>query len=111
MEYEEPIKNKNPECGFFFLVSFKGGKRMTTIYKYICMVDSVGDEEMEIQVTSLKCIDSSKTLFTHNDNDKSDVPYDDVLGIISEPRIILRGERMLYKFEKAIDIFEPLKYV
>lgn len=52
-------------------------------------------------------MDSSKTLFTLNDNDKSDVPYyDDVLGIVSEPRIILRGERMLYKFEKPIDVFE-----
>lgn len=105
-DYEEPKTNGKLELGNFILVNFKGGKRMATTYKYLCIIDEVDEEEGELRVTSLKCVDSSKTLFTLNDNDKSDIPHEDAIGVVSEPRIVLKGERIYYKFDKPIDVFE-----
>lgn len=79
---------------------------MTTNYKYVCVVDSIDEIQNELQVTSLKCTDGSKTLFSLMDNDKSYVAYEDVLGIISEPCIVMKGERIFYKFEKPVEVFE-----
>ncbi|CAB3224862.1 unnamed protein product [Arctia plantaginis] len=77
------------------------------------MVDKIDEEKMEIQVVSLKCMDSSKMLFSLNENDKSDVPYEDVMGIISEPRILskkfkISDKRFInHKFHVIKDIHLP----
>lgn len=39
--------------GNFILVSFKGGKRGTTIFKYVCVIENV-EEGAELEVMGLK---------------------------------------------------------
>lgn len=106
-DWLEPMGTDNLIKGNFVLVKFKGGKRLATVFRYLCMVDSIDEEDTnEIEVTSLKSVDSSKQVFALNEKDTSCVPITDIIGLLPEPLISLKGERIFYKFPKPIDVFE-----
>lgn len=90
--------------GKFVLVCFKGGKRNATIFKYVCVVQDV--ESAEIKITGLKSWDSSKTLFTINETDVSYINIEQILGVLPDPVIQMKGERILYKFPSVVPVQE-----
>ncbi|CAG9773246.1 unnamed protein product [Ceutorhynchus assimilis] len=77
----------NLKKGSFALVCFKGGKRMTVTYKYLCVIEDVDWEEGEIKVTSLKCADDTCRVFSLVESDVSFVIVDHIIGITPEPSI------------------------
>lgn len=73
------------------------------------MVDSIDEEDSsEILVTSLNSIDSSKQVFALHENDMSSVSIKDIIGVLPEPILSLKGERIFYEFPKPIDISEKM---
>lgn len=91
------------------LVEFKGGKKLTTTYRYLCVIEDIDWEEDEIKVISLKCMDSPCKEFVINDSDISYVKFYQIIGIAPEPNIFMKGERMFYKFPNKLDIYNVLK--
>lgn len=105
-EHLAPVNNDTLKKGKFAIVQFKGGKRLTSIYKYLCLIDDVDDEDGECRVVSLKCLNDSKKIFSLLETDVSDVKFEQIIGITPDPTISLKGERIYYQFSKPLEIFE-----
>lgn len=100
--------------GVFILVDFSNNhvkSRKASSYRYVCMVqcppeeDEDGDDD-ELSVMSLRCLDSTKKQFCTAESDISFMKLDQVIGILPEPGLIQRGERIRYIFHKSVDVFE-----
>ncbi|CAH1107492.1 unnamed protein product [Psylliodes chrysocephalus] len=96
----------NLKKGKFVIASFKGGKRPSNLYRYVCVIDEVNEEKSEYRVVSMKAMDNTLTNFTFVETDISYVNFEDIMGITPDPLIVMKGERMYYKFPMALDIFE-----
>lgn len=90
--------------GDFVLVEYHINNKK---YRYagVCSSD-FDEEEGEIRVTFLKISNEDGTLFRINDNDMSDVKWEQILSILPVPNILMKGNRVFYKFPKPIDVFE-----
>lgn len=91
--------------GDYVLVRFLGGKRNTTHYRYACVVQKVFDDG-DIEVMSMKILNEDKTIFKMNETDISNVNKEDVLGKLPSPTMLTYGDRIKYKFDKPVDVFE-----
>lgn len=63
-------------------------------------------EEDEIKITALRCTNDDSKLFSVLENDVSYVQHDQLIGITPDSTILMKGERVYYKFTKPLDIFE-----
>lgn len=90
--------------GSFILAEFKGGKRNTTTFKYVCSVEKV--EGSNIEVVGLKCTDETKMDFVVDSKDVSFISEDQLIGLLPFPTIKMKGERIYYHFEKKVPINE-----
>lgn len=41
-----------------------------------------------------------------NESNVSNVPFENIIEILEEPKILLRRRLLLYKFDRAVDVFE-----
>lgn len=98
---DTPMSVKN---GDFVLVEYQINNKK---YRYagVCSSD-FDEEEGDIRVTFLKVSNEDGTLFKINDNDMSDVKWEQILTILPVPNILMKGNRVLYKFPKPVDVFE-----
>lgn len=90
--------------GSFALVQFKGGKRNSIFYKYVCSIERVVDNDIE--VAGLKSIDNTKENFALKPNDISFVTQDQIIGVLPFPEIKMKGERIYYHFIKKVPVLE-----
>ncbi|CAF4937685.1 unnamed protein product [Pieris macdunnoughi] len=90
--------------GDFVLVEYNINNKK---YRYagVCSSD-FDEEEGEIRVTFLKISNEDATFFRINDNDVSDVKWEQILTILPVPNIRMKGNRVFYKFPKPVDVFE-----
>lgn len=86
--------------GDFVLVKFTGGKRNTTIHRYVCAVENV--QGSDIEVVALKSIDDTYQNFAINQSDVSFVSQDQIIGVLPVPIIKMKGERIFYHFENKV---------
>lgn len=100
-------EKKAVKTGKYILVSLKSDKKHNSNnYKYVavCQADF---EDNEIKVAFLKLCDSkTKDLFKLEENDLSYIKEDQILQILPEPKLVLKGCRVFYKFPISIDVFE-----
>nr|CAH7768592.1 unnamed protein product [Callosobruchus chinensis] len=54
------------------------------------------------------CKFQNSQTFKANDNDKSFVNYDQILEILSAPHIFTDKNRLYYKFNEDVDVFEKV---
>lgn len=99
-----PTLLQDLKTGSFVLATFKGGKRNTTIYKYVCSVENVIDSDVE--VVGLRALDNSKQNFIIKSSDLSYVNAEQILGVLPFPTIKMKGERIYYHFEKTVPVLE-----
>lgn len=90
--------------GDFVLVEYQiNGKQ----YRYAAVCSSDFDEEEgEIRVTFLKICNENGTLFKIDENDVFDVKWEEILTVLPVPNIVLKGNRVFYKFQMPVDVFE-----
>lgn len=92
--------------GKFILAEFKVGKRNCTMFRYVCLIDYYDVEEEEVKILGLKSTDNSKRNFTVDQSDVSFIKVDQILSILPDPEIKMKGERISYTFEKSISVLE-----
>ncbi|KAG5876654.1 hypothetical protein JTB14_029386 [Gonioctena quinquepunctata] len=105
-EYCELDGMNNVSAGDYVLVKFFGGKRKTTQYRYVCVVQNVLHKENEIKVMSMKVSNSEKDVFRVDESDVSLVEMSATIGKLPSPEILVIGDRVKYQFSKPVDVFE-----
>ncbi|KAL3283991.1 hypothetical protein HHI36_018161 [Cryptolaemus montrouzieri] len=90
--------------GDFILVEYYINNKK---YRYagVCSSD-FDEEEGDVRVTFLKISNEDGTLFRIDENDMSDVKWEQILTILPVPNIHMKGNRVFYKFPKSVDVFE-----
>ena len=83
-----------------------GGKNNSSKYKYIGIAQSDVEEDGAIKVMFLKSIDDSGINFQVKENDVSYIKFDEVLGILKNPSLKMKGNRVFYQFDTPIDAYE-----
>lgn len=93
--------------GTHILVQFLGGQRKATKFRYVGVCQSQIDDDGEVKVTFFKVISGNNgKIFRIDEEDTSYVIFNKILGILPNPKIILKGDRIFYEFPKPVDVFE-----
>lgn len=66
----------------------------------------VQDKKSDIQVMGLKSTDRMKKEFFPHQEDISFISMDQVIGKVSQPEILRRGERISYAFPRSLPVKE-----
>lgn len=98
------ITEKNIQPGAYILGNFPGGKRGTTMYRYVCIVQSV--EADDVKVMGMRSTDSSKRTFIVKEQDISFIKKAQVLGVLPAPTMSTYGARVRYTFTGRVPVFE-----
>lgn len=77
-------------------------------YRYVSIIDKIDEEDGEIRVTFLKLCDNKGQLFRYDADDVSDITMDQVVQKLFYPNIVLKGNRIFYKFGLPVDVFEKI---
>lgn len=106
MELSEMAKE-----GDFLLVKFVGGKRNTTTFKYLCVLqEQVRNEETKkvehFKVQALRSYDDTKKVFVLIDNDVSHILPSQVESVVPTPEIKMEGRGLLHIFKKKLCVVE-----
>ena len=104
-QMEEPII-KIITTGAYLLIQIVGGKNNSSKYKYIGIVQSDVEEDGDIKVMFLRSIDDSGRNFQVKENDVSYIKFDEVLGILKNASLKMKGNRIFYQFDTPIDVYE-----
>lgn len=92
--------------GTFVLVEFVSGSKQKIKYKYVGLCKSELDEDGDVRIMYLKNCGERNTLFKLNESDVSDVTFDQIVAILPDPMLRLKGKRAFYKFKGSIDVYE-----
>ncbi|XP_031353826.1 uncharacterized protein LOC116180679 [Photinus pyralis] len=102
-EIPEEISMRKLAIGDFILVNFVGGKRNSTNYKYVCVIQKIKTNEITVQGLQSN---KSRKAYHLVDNDISSVEFRQIVGRLPQPEIEVEGRQVLYKFKKNICIME-----
>lgn len=109
--FPKSVNKKNIKAGTYVLVSMSNqNKKDHTNYKYIGVCQGELDEE-EVLVTFLKIVSKKQDdpqLFKLDDADKSYITEEQIIDILPEPNLILKGNRIFYTFKDTINVFEKV---
>lgn len=97
------INQQNYTIGDYVLVKFLV---RNTEYCYAAVINKIDTEEGELTVTFLKICDDKGHTFRVDENDVSDVSFDQVLKKLPNPDIALKGKRIFYYFNIPVPVFE-----
>jgi len=105
VQYEQVIW-ESIKPGVYVLVDFLGGPRNKTHFKYVCVVQSVDDEDGEIVVMGLKKTDDFGTEFIVDDQDITTISADMIQAILPSLKFIMKKRKMIYKFPGFVSVNE-----
>nr|CAH7750639.1 unnamed protein product [Callosobruchus chinensis] len=92
------------QSGTYVLVSMESMKNIN--YRYVAVCTS-NMEDGEVQVSFLRvCSGENICLFKLESDDSSYIKHDQILEILPEPSLVLKGNRIYYKFKSRINVFE-----
>lgn len=91
--------------GTFVLVQFVGGNRKATKYRYEAVCQKSVEDGGKVQNTCWKLVsDTNAKLFKVDENDTSYVDLGQILGILPNPKLVMKGNRVFYEFENKDDV-------
>lgn len=115
----EPICSKSStsiKTGSYILVNVKKEKnkikdaKTFDTYRYAAVCQSDVDNDGEVTVAFLKIISDksnrNEQVFRLDEQDKSCIEYDQIVKVLPQPNLVLKGNRVYYKFPEIVDIFE-----
>lgn len=97
-----PVSYDALQIGIFVVVNFALGNKKEKSKNYIGVVQSNVDEEREVKVMFLKMCDNNKYLYCCDENDVSYICYDQIIGILPVPSLLVKGDRVFYKFDQEV---------
>ncbi|CAH1962119.1 unnamed protein product, partial [Acanthoscelides obtectus] len=76
--------------------------------EYICLGKALNgaDDEGEVKIVFLKCVDDTGKVFKLIGNDISYEQYESLIRIVSEPKLVMKGKRVCYHFLTPLEIFD-----
>lgn len=104
VEYYDPVWS-DIKPGIFLLVKFVGGRKQT-VFKYVCCVCDVNQDDDEIIVQGFKKSDVLGTQFLFKENDKSTINYDMICAILPNPEIVDKTRKLVYQFPGYVTVIE-----
>jgi len=104
VEYYDPVWS-DIKPGVFLLVKFAGGRKQT-VFKYVCCVCDVNEDDDEIMVQSFKKSDILGTQFSLKENDKSTIDYEMICAILPNPEIVDKTRKLIYQFPGYVTVIE-----
>lgn len=103
--FQPDSSDYTPNCGDFVLTVFKGGKRSSISYRYVCVVQKILDEH-EVEVQCFKSVEGKKSTFKIIDGDISAVKLPNIIGKLPHPEVVASGDRVKYVFNQNVDVYE-----
>lgn len=100
----DDIHPRNIEDSIHVLVKVKSERNIQ--YTYAGVAKTNVDEEGDVLVMFLKTVDDSGRLFKLVENDLSDVPYEDLIKILPNPKVVKKGRRSLFEFDEPLPVFQ-----
>uniref|UniRef100_A0A2A4JCW7 Uncharacterized protein n=1 Tax=Heliothis virescens TaxID=7102 RepID=A0A2A4JCW7_HELVI len=97
------INQQNYTIGDYVLVKFLV---RNIEYCYAAVINKIDMEKGELTVTFLKICDDKGHTFRVDENDVSDVSFDQVIKKLPNPDIALKGKRIFYYFNISVPVFE-----
>lgn len=86
------------------LAEFLGGVRKKTHYRYIGVTQEDLGDDGYVRVMFLKLYDDF--IYRMDENDISDIEFEQIKKILPSPSLLQKGDRVLYKFPYSVDVFE-----
>ncbi|CAH2095385.1 unnamed protein product [Euphydryas editha] len=75
-------------------------------YTYLGVAKSEVDEEGEIKIMFYKTVDGTGKRFKAVETDISYEPYENILEIVPNPKMIVKGKRVYFDFDQPLNVFE-----
>lgn len=69
---------------------------------FLAIAQSSIDDDSDVNVMYLKAVASDPTMFYADENDISYISSFEILGTTPTPDIVVKGERLFYKFDNPI---------
>ncbi|KAJ8943490.1 hypothetical protein NQ314_009720 [Rhamnusium bicolor] len=112
VNYIEANRNEL-RVGMFLLVKVPGGKRKKCIYRYVAMVQTVG-EYHDIEVLGLKSCEDSRKIFKVVEDDKFSVDMEDIIAIPDPLEDGVGENEVQCNFSQPVDVkrtFDNFSYI
>ncbi|KAK4886514.1 hypothetical protein RN001_002785 [Aquatica leii] len=91
------------KIGNHVLVQFPVGNKE---YRYVAIVNQIDKEEGELTVTFMKICDNTGHTFKVDEDDVSDVSFEQILEKLPNPNLVLKGKRIFNFFKSSVPVFE-----
>lgn len=103
----KPLNSEDVKEGTFILVQLTSeNSKVLKAYQYVAICQGIEDDN-EIRVMFLKTVSGNQAkMFKLNEEDIAYVSFDQIKAILPEPTQVMKGNRIYYKFEKAVNIWE-----
>lgn len=75
-------------------------------YTYLGVVKSEVDEEGDVKIMFYKTLDNTGKRFKAVETDISYEPYENIVEIVNNPKIVAKGKRVYFNFDKPLNVFE-----
>lgn len=102
----QPYSEEKIKEGTHILVQIMGGHRNKSQFRYVAVCMGQLDNNYEVKVMFYKAAAEENSLFTINEDDSSYISENQILGVLPQPEIKMKGKRIYYKFLSSIDVKE-----
>jgi hypothetical protein len=89
--------------GIFLVVELTQPGKKTKPRKYVAVAQSAIDDEAEVSVMFMKKTEDP-AVFIPDENDMSYISAYQICGILPVPELVVKGDRLFYKFDKAVQL-------
>lgn len=82
-----------------------GGTREATVFMYVCSIQNVPNpinESSEVEVMGFVSQDRKRKICIPRQDDLSFVSMKDIIAVLPDPRILIKGERVQYEFKNPV---------
>lgn len=90
--------------GSFIIVNVKNKKNLS--YRYVAVCSTALEDNGEVEVTFLKRAGDQHNTFKIDENDVSYVHYTDIIGVLTPPNLVIKGDRLYYNFDNDVDVHQ-----
>lgn len=97
------IRHSSYNTGDYVLVKFP---TKNVEYRYAAVINDIDEDENELRVTFLKICNQKGQTFRIDEQDISDVSFDQIIQKLDNPDLIVKGRREFYQFSTLVDVFE-----
>lgn len=100
----ESVTTTNVQPGSFVLATFLGGKRATTKFRFVCVVQAIDGDD--VQVMGMRSHEGRKSIFVTKDTDVCYITMSQINGVLPTPNMKQLGARIHYCFPGLVDVHE-----